>query len=1024
VCTVIHLTPFIFNLVVINEQVRSDLCQRGVNFLKAVAICCAEHGDVTGGAASIREMAPHAAEEDLYEDDEMAGACLPAPVEPARTSVADALSERIVGVERSPKELPLSLRQNMPGMMQAVATDKNKYVITQTTVHDETPTVHRSSFSNYARRKSHTSKLKESPVNMPMSPQRKLSNDNEEGDGDVVGRRNKEGRVPLLSSNGSSVQRSRTFSMDSVPTGSLNDSERRRAQGRSNSQELNVSVDEVSLKEAQASIVQAFDREEAKQNSPVLERSKTVVDTSNMASVTDPSMTSASIDNEAEESSPDKLTTSELFTTTGLFHPSTSSKLVWDIFLSLVICYSVITVTYQLGFSTQFSGGLAALDIAVDVFFFADILVTFNTAEKDNDGHLIVNRWTVAQLYATSWFPIDFLSTVPIEPIVNAATGGQENPALRSFKLVRAIRLVRLVKIAHIINKAGLTDKVEEALNLHPAVLQVLKLFVIMLFFGHLFACLLFATAQCDGDGSCWVENYCIVGLVPDSADVLSGSACLDEKGLDLRYIASLYWAFTTMTTIGYGDITPNPKATHELIVTVLTQVIGTTVFAYVVGALVGIIVNLDPAAKMRRQNLQYLNQYLNEARNTFGFRCCLRQHFLFRQKVQSVFSEQQLFAAMHPELRVEVMGIVHGTGMIPRLPELCAVEADLRGAFTVVLPRLRPYCYSNDDVVLHPMLGAHREMFFLTSGTIAVETCMDELPRRNRKEDASPSSSRKGLESPNYGSPNVGGPSVNAATFSKRYTVGESFGEVLALLPAEVHFALKVAAKCTSTTAQAFGLTHADLQGFHATFPLLYDALSAHTDFEANFPHWVEVVAPKSFDYEAVIDEIGVRNSNEDVVEDPKNGGKGDVHARNSRESRDNRVSFTASLEPLIVEENEFDMSRGPSAANTPKNKPPQAETSSIKVPRASRSATSTGPRPGSRRLSPTQPDKQDATVTASASKEAKKPGNRNHTPRSSGDNVNRRDDSKAGKEKAAPSRVKHSNSATSSTSSSSMSN
>jgi len=108
----------------------------------------------------------------------------------------------------------------------------------------------------------------------------------------------------------------------------------------------------------------------------------------------------------------------DLFRATGMFHPEASSKMAWDIVMCTIILYSVVTITYQIGFSDAFTGTLAMVDHFVDIIFALDILVSFNTACVDRDGRLISDRAAVTRLYLRGWFPIDFVSTVPIDLIV------------------------------------------------------------------------------------------------------------------------------------------------------------------------------------------------------------------------------------------------------------------------------------------------------------------------------------------------------------------------------------------------------------------------------------------------------------------------------------------------------------------------------------------------------------------------------------------------------------------------------
>ena len=58
------------------------------------------------------------------------------------------------------------------------------------------------------------------------------------------------------------------------------------------------------------------------------------------------------------------------------------------------------------------------------------------------------------------------------------------------------------------------------------------------------------------------------------------------------QYIESLYWAVTTITTVGYGDISANNNL--EKIYCILVMIIGVLCFSYASGSLSSILSNSD----------------------------------------------------------------------------------------------------------------------------------------------------------------------------------------------------------------------------------------------------------------------------------------------------------------------------------------------------------------------------------------------------------------------------------------------
>ena len=113
------------------------------------------------------------------------------------------------------------------------------------------------------------------------------------------------------------------------------------------------------------------------------------------------------------------------------------------------------------------------------------------------------------------------------------------------MKLIRMLRLIRLVKLVKLLKFEEFIDAHEDGMVVSREVLTLLKLMTILVFLGHLVACAWFAIAQsADQDLRTWAA-------VRFNSEHPNSDKWKTDLPLSTKYTASLYWAITTMATVG-----------------------------------------------------------------------------------------------------------------------------------------------------------------------------------------------------------------------------------------------------------------------------------------------------------------------------------------------------------------------------------------------------------------------------------------------------------------------------------------
>ena len=340
-----------------------------------------------------------------------------------------------------------------------------------------------------------------------------------------------------------------------------------------------------------------------------------------------------------------------------LLNPRSARMMYWDALVGTFLLFTATFTPYEVAFMDDGDGLSITIDARfvinriVDLGFLTDMGFNFFLPYQTSDNRMVTDHPTIVRKYLFGWFPIDCVSIVPYD-LIGAM---MQDDSLSNLKVLRAIRLLRLAKLLRIIRLGRLFRRFEATHEVNYAVLALNKFGFGILFLAHWMACLFYLIAATEAREVNWVTGY---------FDVSAEDALAIDKGS--LYVASVYWAVATLSTLGYGDVIPATNA--ERLYAVAGTFIGGAVYAYLLGSVCSIITNLDEGSNTFYRQMDELNRFMKEKAITSDLRVKLRDYFRFRRNSRALVEWSGVMHLMSDSLRLDVAEEVFG-GWIRAMP-------------------------------------------------------------------------------------------------------------------------------------------------------------------------------------------------------------------------------------------------------------------------------------------------------------------------------------------------------------------
>jgi CRP-like cAMP-binding protein len=385
-----------------------------------------------------------------------------------------------------------------------------------------------------------------------------------------------------------------------------------------------------------------------------------------------------------------------------LIIPKTSKFLkIWSVLLFLILLYTLTVTPYLVCFIENVEPSLDYFNLFVDIFFCFDIMVNMCLAYKNNEGVLVTKKGEIVKHYLKTWFFIDLVSSIPFQFIEQRYIKNNYN---KLFRLLRLPRLYKLFKVFRMNRLIGIFKKyscVKKFLHIirdHSGILNLFKFSITVTILVHIMGCLWYFTAKYnDFNPDTWVTRH---GYINSDTTTL--------------YITSIYFVFTTLTTVGYGDIVA--FTTEERIFALIIMSFGSAFYSYTISNLSTIMASIDSRTLNMKARISALNEFSKATKLPEDLKQRIKSHILlnYEENIFSWFDLDALMNELPSNLRNDVsLQMYHST-----VSKIFFFQDKDPGFISYMVPKLRSISLQPGDT-LYKEHDYPDEVYFMTRGKV-----------------------------------------------------------------------------------------------------------------------------------------------------------------------------------------------------------------------------------------------------------------------------------------------------------------